>query len=138
MSKILLQVTTPQGVLFDEEVDRFTVPTERGPLEISPGYTTLVAACSPAGVMKIYQDGKPRFFAIFDGFLTVSPHGARILADDLEDGYTIDMARAIASRDRAQDRLEKKEDGTDLVRAKLSLWRALARIEAKQKSEGGR
>ena len=137
MSKIRLQVITPGGTLLDEELDMFLVPTYKGPLAISPSYTTLVASCSPCGVLKTVRDGRVRYYAMFGGFLEVKPDGAVILADDLEDGYTIDMARAIASRDRAQDRIAKRESGIDILRAQASLYRALARIEAKEKSEGG-
>jgi len=137
MSFIRLQVITPHGILFDDEVDEFLVPTEQGPLSISPHYTNIVAACSHYGVLRTTKDGKHRYFAMFGGFLEVTPTGARILAEDLEDGYTIDMARAIASRDRAQDRIANKDSKQDIVRAQASLYRALTRIEAKQKSEGG-
>ena len=56
----------------------------------------------------------------------------------LEDGYSIDMARAIAARDRAQDRIVRADEGTDILRAQAALYRALARIDAKEKSEGGK
>lgn len=137
MSKILLEVITDHGTLFHQEVDRFLVPTEKGPLEISPLYTTLIAACSPYGVLKVTVDGKPHYYAMFGGFLEVTPNGARIIADDLEDGYNIDMARAIAARDRAEDRIARKDTGIDLVRAQAALYRAVTRIDAKEKSEGG-
>ena len=137
MSFIRLKVITPHGVAFDEEVDEFLVPTEKGPLAISPKYTNIITACSPYGVLRTTKDGKRRYFAMFGGFLEVTPEGAKILAEDLEDGYTIDMARAIASRDRAQDRIANKDSQHDIVRAQASLYRALTRIEAKQKSEGG-
>ena len=138
MSKIHLQVITPIGVLYDQDVDMFLVPTDKGPLAISPQYTTLITACLPFGVLKTVIDGKPNYFAMFGGFLEVTPTGARILADDLEDGYSIDRARAIAARDRAQDRIVRADEGTDILRAQAALYRALARIDAKEKSEGGK
>ena len=119
-------------------MDSFLVPTDKGPLEISPLYTTLITACLPYGVLRVTIDGKDAYYALFGGFLEVMPNGARIIADDLEDGYSIDMARAIAARDRALDRIAKKDSETDLVRAEAAMYRALARIDAKEKSEGGR
>ena len=138
MSQIHLKVITPVGVLFDADVDSFSVMTEKGPLVISPKYTTLITACTPYGVAKIVQQGRPSYFAMFGGFLEVKPDGATILADDFEDGYSIDMARAIASRDRAQDRIEQPKNEIDFIRAQGALYRALTRIDAKTKSEGGR
>ena len=138
MSKIHLQVITPNGILYDEDLDMFLVPTEKGPLAISPQYTTLVTSCLPYGVLKTVNEGRPTYFAMFGAFLEVTPAGARILADDLEDGYTIDMARAIAARDRDQDRIAQADEGIDIIRAQAALYRSLTRIEAKEKSEGGK
>ena len=137
MSKIHLDVITPEGVVINQDVDRFLVTTEKGPLEISPSYTTLITSCHPYDVLKVVIDGKNIFYAMFGGFLEVTKTGARILADDLEDGYSIDMARAIAARDRALDRIAKKDTDTDLLRAQTALYRAVTRIDAKKKSEGG-
>ena len=138
MSKIHLDIITPNGLSFSQDVDRFLVPTDKGPLEIAPSYTTLIASCSPYGVLRVTQDGRNTYFAMFGGFLEVMPNAARILADDLEDGYSIDMARAIAARDRALDRIAQKDEETDLIRAQAALYRAVTRIDAKEKSEGGR
>lgn len=138
MSKIHLDIITPGDASFSEDVDSFLVPTDKGPLEISPSYTPLITSCLPYGVLRVTMNGKDSYYAMFGGFMEVTPSGARILADDLEDGYSIDMARAIAARDRALDRIAKKDSETDLIRAQAAMYRALARIDAKEKSEGGR
>jgi F-type H+-transporting ATPase subunit epsilon len=61
-----------------------------------------------------------------------------ILTEEIEDGGSIDMARAIAARDRAQDLLGSKESAVDIERAKAALNRALTRIDVKSLDEGGR
>lgn len=132
---IRLLILTPKGVYLDKEVERFLVPSTKGPLEICGGYTPLIAGLKPAGVLKVTM-GKAKFFAIFNGTLKVEKDRAYILCDDIEDGYAIDMARAIASRDRALDRLDNHDPEIDLKRAKASLARALARIDVKNLDEG--
>lgn len=132
---IRLIVLTPKGVFLDQEVERFLVPSTMGPLEISEGYTPLIASLLESGVLKITM-GKPKYYAIFQGTLKVEEDRAFVMCSEIEDGYSIDMARAIASRDRALDRIEKREEGIDVKRAKASLARALARISAKSLDEG--
>jgi F-type H+-transporting ATPase subunit epsilon len=132
---IRLLILTHKGVYLDKEVERFTVPSTLGPLEISGGYTPIIAGLVPAGVLKVTM-GKPKYYAIFNGTLQVEHDRAFILADEIEDGYEIDMARALASRDRAYDRIQKKDKDIDMKRARASLARAMARINVKDLDEG--
>ena len=132
---IRLIILTPHGVFLDKEVERFVVPSTKGPLEISGGYTPIIAALDECGVMKITM-GKPKYYALFQGTLKVEDGRAFVMCNEIEDGYSIDMARAIASRDRALDRIERNEEGLDVKRAKASLARALARISVKTLDEG--
>ena len=137
--KLHLKILTPQGIDFDAEVDAFVVPTEKGPLMIEPNYTNLIAALSPSGVLKVVTGKQNLYYAVFGGLLRVNRlTGCEIYTEEINDGYEIDMARAIAARDRNLDLLEKKEPGTDVSLARYKLSKALVRIEAKNLSEGSR
>ena len=137
MSTFPLRILTPKGIIFDEEVLSLTVPTEKGPLCIEPGYTNIITSISKAGVLLVVTPTQKRYFAIFGGSLDVSKlEGTSIFTEEINDGYEIDMARAIAARDRNQDRLDKRPEGIDIVRAKAKLAKALVRINVKQLSEG--
>ena len=132
-----MKIVTPGGVIFDEEVLSVTVPTEKGPLCIEPGYTNLIASISKAGVLIVVTAKQRRFYAIFGGSLDVSKlEGTFIFTEEINDGYQIDMARAIAARDRNLDRIEHRPEGIDIVRARAKLAKALVRISVKQLSEG--
>ncbi len=137
MSTFHLRIFTPSGIIFDEDVVSVTVPVEKGPLCIEAGYTNLITSISKAGVLKVVTPTKTRYFAIFGGSLDVSKlEGTFIYTEEINDGYAIDMARAIAARDRNLDRLEKRPEGIDIVRARIKLNKALVRISVKQLSEG--
>jgi F-type H+-transporting ATPase subunit epsilon len=134
---IQLEIVTPTGIFFSGEVSSFTVPSCKGPLLIEGRYTPIYEKLQPYGVLKIVDKKGNRFFAIFAGQVSVDDKKALICCEDIEDGYDIDIARAIASRDRAQDRLSHVDPNLDVARAKASLERALARISAKSYAEGG-
>ncbi len=137
MATFPLRIFTPQGIIFNEEVLSATVPTEKGPLCIEPGYTNLISSIVKAGVLQIVTLKQTRYFAIFGGSLDVSKlEGTSIFTEEINDGFDIDLARAIAARDRNLDRLEKRPEGIDIVRAKAKLDKALVRISVKQLSEG--
>ena len=54
---------------------------------------------------------------------------ANILVDTIESKEEIDLNRAIASKDRSLERLEKRDPNLDLKRAELALRRAMNRIK---------
>ena len=137
MATLRLRILTPKGIIFDDGVLSVTVPAEKGPLCIEPGYTNIITSISKAGVLQLVTPKQRRFFAIFGGVLDVSKlEGAYLYTEEINDGYEIDMARAIAARDRNLDRIEKRPEGIDIVRAKAKLAKALVRISVKQLSEG--
>jgi F-type H+-transporting ATPase subunit epsilon len=133
-----LLALTPKGVFFDKNVDEAYFPTPEGPLGIFPNYTRIRFAIAPSGVLKVKESGKEKYYAIFGGVVKVDSDKTMILTEEIEDGLSIDMARAIAARDRAQDLLSNKESAVDVERAKAALNRALTRIDVKSLDEGGR
>ncbi|OPZ33396.1 MAG: ATP synthase epsilon chain [Tenericutes bacterium ADurb.BinA155] len=133
-----LLALTPKGIFFDKNVEEAYIPTPNGPLGIFPNYTRARFALAPSGVLKVKESGKEKYYAIFGGVVRVDSNQTMILTEEIEDGLSIDMARAIAARDRAQDLLSNKEMGADIDRARAALNRALTRIDVKSLDEGGR
>ena len=137
MATFPLKILSSTGVVFDDEADSTLVPTVDGPLLVEYGYTNLIAAIAPAGVLKVVHNGKSEFYAVFGGALDVRKGGtASLYVEEINRGYEIDMARALAARDRNLDRIQSPSDDTDVLKAKAHLAKALARISAKNLSEG--
>jgi ATP synthase F1 epsilon subunit len=133
-----LLALTPAGVYFDKNVEEVYFPTPNGPLGIFSGYTRLRFTLAPSGVLKFKEEGKEKYYAIFGGLVSVEPTKVTILSEDIEDGMSIDMANAIASRDRAADFINGKDPNVDVDRARAALNHALTQIDAKSLAEGGR
>ena len=62
------------------------------------------------------------------GFIEVLGDRVIVLAETIESGEQIDLARAEASRERAQERLRQRES-VDMARAQAALERSLIRIK---------
>ncbi len=131
-----LTVLDSTGLVYDQEVDRFMVQSQKGPLEVAPGYADCYEALSEDGVMKAASSFGPAYFAIHHGLLEVKRGRARIVCLYAEDGRNIDVARATASKQRAESRLA--DPSLDLIRAKAALSRALVRLEASRLSLGSK
>lgn len=135
---IHLVVLTPKGKVVDDDVDAFTVQSAKGPLRISGGYTPIFEMVEDSSTLLIEKGKERKAYAIFYSSLRIEPMKALLCCEGCETGYDIDAARARQSLERAQKRLEQRQDGLDEKRAKASLGRALARLSAKSLSEGNK
>ena len=64
------------------------------------------------------------------GFIEIQKERITILAEDANWPEEIDIERAKAAKQRAEERLSKREAGLDVLRAEAALKRAMARIGA--------
>lgn len=129
---IRLVLLSGNGIAFEKECERFVVPSFKGDMEVSPGYTPIIEGLDKVGIVRVYTPEKPYYFVIFDGVLSVEKSGAFIVASSIEEASSIDLARANAAKDRAEKRIASKQENIDMVRAQAALNRALVRIRAKK------
>ncbi len=76
--------------------------------------------------------GKDHHLFLNGGFAEVLPDKVTILAESAERQQDIDVARAQAAKERAEQRLANRAAGIDLLRAELALRRALYRLKVAQ------
>ncbi len=132
-----LRIVSPSGVLLDKEVVSLTAKSEgKGQFELLSGHTDFIATLEKTSVVRVNLANETKYYAVFGGAIWMQQGEAKILGQEVEDGYNIDVARAIASRDRALDRINNPRGETDIIRAKASLARALTRISASNKTMG--
>jgi len=134
MSKIFFEITTPERTVFKDEVDQITLPTKMGEITILPNHLPLVAVLQP-GEMRLVKDGKETLLAVAGGFIEVQPKNrVIILADNAERAEEIDVTRAEAARQRAED-LMKQKSVQDVEYTALAgkLERELARLRVARK-----
>ncbi|HPF44657.1 MAG TPA: F0F1 ATP synthase subunit epsilon [Syntrophomonadaceae bacterium] len=126
----MLEIVTPEEILYKEEVQFMVAPAVEGELGILKNHAPLVAALK-IGVLR-YQDpaGNEFRIAISGGFMEVVDNVARVLAETAEHGLDIDILRAKAARERAEKRLSQRDENINYSRAKLALQRSIARLKA--------
>ena len=129
---IRLVLLSGNGIAFEKECERFVVPSFKGDMEVSPGYTPIIEGLDKVGIVRVYTPEKPYYFVIFDGVLSVEKSSAFIVASSIEEASNIDLARANAAKERAEKRIASKQENIDMVRAQAALNRALVRIRAKK------
>ncbi|MFF2753426.1 F0F1 ATP synthase subunit epsilon [Psychrobacillus sp. NPDC058041] len=127
MKTLTVNIVTPDGPVYDSEVDMIIAKTASGEIGILPGHIPMVAPLV-IGAVKLKKDGKTEYAAVNGGFVEVRPEKVTILAQSSEVATTIDLTRAKEAMKRAEERLQSKQDSTDFTRAELALKRAMNRI----------
>ncbi len=125
--KILLEIVTPQGLVFSEEVDEVTAAGSEGEFGVLPGHVPFVTTLK-IGILTCKKGNESRFFFVNWGYAEVGHEKVMILADSAEKSEEIDLDRAIAARKRAEERLKHAEN-VDFARAESALERAVTRAQ---------
>lgn len=124
-----LKIIEPDGMFYEGGYSFLEFTSVEGEMGVYPNHIPLTTILAP-GVVKIHSGSDVKKAAIMGGFIEIQKDKVTILAEDAQWPDEINVERAKAAKKRAQERLQKKESGTDLVRAEAALKRAMARISA--------
>jgi F-type H+-transporting ATPase subunit epsilon len=124
-----MEIITPERVVVEEEVEGVVLSSTEGFFGILRGHAPFIGGLS-IGVLKYRKEGKLHWVATDNGVFEMGGNKLRILADAAERGEDINVLRAKDAYNRANQRLEQKQENLDHLRAELSLKRSLARLKA--------
>lgn len=132
MKTFLVEIVTPERKVYAETANMVSVKGQEGELGILPNHIPLVTPLRIAPVT-IKRDGKVDIVAVHGGFIEVRKDKVVILAESAELALDINIERAEAAKQRAEQRLAAaRGDEIDYRRAELSLQRAMNRLNVKQ------
>lgn len=129
------QIVTPERVSYEADIKAVTVPTGGGEITILARHTPIISTLVP-GELRIQKDDEAIPMAVDHGFVEVRDDGrVIILAGLAERVEEIDIEKAQAARDRAQQLMSEHENIDDEQFAKFEgiLERELARIKVATK-----
>ena len=130
-----LEVITPEGKVYEEDVDMVVAPASEGYVGILPHHVPLFTTLGP-GEFKVKRGGVEELLAVFGGFMDVRADRVVVLTDAAEHAEDIDANRAQEARERAQQVLAAgTASAADEQRARAELQRSLVRLRV---SEGRR
>ncbi|MFN2435792.1 MAG: F0F1 ATP synthase subunit epsilon [Desulfotignum sp.] len=130
--KLMLEVVTPQKSVVSEAVDTVVAPGSEGEFGALKGHTTFLTSLKVGTLRYIDANGKEQHLFVNGGFAEVLPDKVTILAESAERNQDIDVVRAQAAKERAEQRLSNRAAGIDLLRAELALRRAIRRLKVAQ------
>ena len=123
----LLKVIKPERLFFEGEAEMVEFNTTEGQIGIYKNHVPTTVIVSP-GILTITLPSEEKTAALHAGFVEILQDCVTILAESVEWPDEIDQARAEAAKERAEKRLQSKEEGLDEDRARIALMRAMTRI----------
>ena len=135
MGRLYLEVVTPERVLVSQEVDTVVAPGTEGEFGVLPGHVLFLSGIVP-GELRYTSGSVEDSMVVTTGFAEVSNDKVSVLVDAAEKTSEIDMERARQAIERARTRLAKERgsEDVDFIRAELALKRAIARVNAVDKT----
>jgi F-type H+-transporting ATPase subunit epsilon len=129
-----LEIVTPERLLVKEQVSEVQVPAKDGYLGILPGHAALLSELG-TGFLSYTVGSRKRFLAIHGGFVEVLPEQVRILANIAEKAEEIDVEKARAALQKAENDMVNPAVAVDPACALEEVALAQARVSAgEQKS----
>lgn len=123
----ILRIITPDRVFYEGLVSMVEFNTTEGEIGIYKKHVPTTVIISP-GILTITEEEGTKEAALHAGFAEILQDEVVILAEVIEWPEEIDVDRAEAAKERAEERLHSKTPETDVLRAETALQRALARI----------
>lgn len=132
---LTLEVVTPDGLLFRDEVDSVQAPGSEGSFGVLPGHIPMLTTLGAGEI--VYRKGPEtgRIVCLF-GFCEVLPERVHIMAESGERADQIDVARAETARARAAERMKMVKDEDGFKEAQADYVRAVARLAAASHHKG--
>ncbi|SFG49721.1 F-type H+-transporting ATPase subunit epsilon [Lachnospiraceae bacterium C7] len=123
-----VEIITPDRVFYTGEAEMIELTTVEGDMGIYKNHIPLTAVLAP-GKVTIHQDEDLKIAAVHAGFVEILQDKVTLLAEVAEWPGEIDLNRAQAAKDRAEERLKDHLNETDVKRAEYALRKALTRID---------
>jgi F-type H+-transporting ATPase subunit epsilon len=128
-TKLTLEIVTPDRALVAEQVDEVELPGSEGYFGVLPGHTPLLTTLH-VGELWYRIGATTHYLAIAFGFAEVLPDRVTVLAQIAEKAEEIDVARAEAAKQRAEERVARTPQADmDFERARVALMKSLIRLQ---------
>lgn len=126
------EIVSPDGIIFSDTVEEVSLPTQKGEISILTHHMPLFSKLIE-GEVKIHKNGKTTHFALFGGFLEIKNSIVSVLSDYAVHADTIEIAKSMEAKKRAEDILKSKIENADILIAEKELQKAILELKVADK-----
>lgn len=112
-NKFPVEVLTPEGKAFDDEVEMVSTRTSVGSIGILANHAPLMAMLEPTELRLYKSDSDIVRFAQGEGYLQVVDNTALLLVEDAVDPGSLDRSTLESQLENARRALEEAEEGSE-------------------------
>ena len=135
MATLKLEIVTPEGRAYSDDVAMVVLPSIEGEIGVYPAHVPLMTQLSP-GELRIVKDGKTTELVVGTGFIEVTGDSVSVLTDIALGEEQIDENATEEAIKRAQAALRDKNlSSDDTAEVEASLARSLAQIRFKRRKQ---
>jgi len=127
-----LQIVTPEGVAYSDDVEMVTLPGVEGQFGVLPHHVRLMTQIVP-GELIVRKNGQNEFLAVGGGLVEITGTRVEIATVMAISLANIDEAKAEEARQRAAARLHEKLSAEEVASVNASLARSLAQLHVKRR-----
>ena len=127
-----LEIVTPEGTVYSEDVEMVTLPGVVGEMGVYPQHVPLMTQMVP-GEIVVHKDGRDVFLATGAGLIDITNTRVSVVTDLAVAADRIDEAKAEEARRRAEARLKEKLSDEEVASINASLARSLAQLRVKRR-----
>jgi F-type H+-transporting ATPase subunit epsilon len=131
-STLKLQIITPDGTAYSEDVDMVTLPGVEGQMGVFPEHVPLMTQMVPGEII-VHKEGHDYSLAVGEGLIEITGEHVAVLTDLAIAADKIDEAKVEEARQRAEARLQEKLSDEEVAAVNSSLARSLAQLHVKRR-----
>jgi F-type H+-transporting ATPase subunit epsilon len=127
-----LEIVTPEGSTYSEDVEMVTLPGVEGEMGVYPMHVPLMTQIV-SGEIIARKNGQDFHLATGEGFVEITGDRVAILTDMAIRAEEIDEAAAEEARKRAEARLQEKLTDEETAAVTAALAHSLAQLNVKRR-----
>ncbi|MBI3876810.1 MAG: ATP synthase F1 subunit epsilon [Verrucomicrobia bacterium] len=135
MATLKLEIVTPEGKVFSDDVDYVTLPGVEGEMGIYPMHVPLMTqiVSGEQGEVRARKGAQEFSIAVGEGFVEITGDKVAIMTDMAVAAEHIDEVKAEEARKRAEARLAEKLDDEETATVQAALMHSLAQLHVKRR-----
>ena len=127
-----VEIITPDRIFYEGDAEFLEFTTSAGDIGVYAKHIPMTTVLAPGAVI-VHNGEEETVAAVHSGFAEILGDKVTLLAEIAEWPEEIDLNRAEAAKNRAEERIAAKATDTDIKRAEFALRKAVTRIDVAKK-----
>lgn len=133
MATLKLEIVTPEGRAYCDEVDMVVLPGSEGEMGILPQHVPLMTQLVP-GELHVRREGRDLWMAVGEGLVEITQEKVSILTDMAIEEKEIDETAAQQAMERAEEAMRNEALGAEeIATVEATIQKSLAQIKVKRR-----